>query len=163
MGYPVLSIRSLPKDRAWLSKYFGTDDPLDVRDVWPENYSTNSVQKVWAARFAARHPNIALLDLSSFKCGHDAPTYGIINNIVTKAKVPFSALHDIDANKPGGSIQIRVKTYAHRLKIVEEQLTDQAEARATLARRIAEKRAELEAALRSAPKNTQATGQLSAK
>ena len=56
MGYPVLSIRSLPKDRAWLSKYFGTDDPLDVRDVWPENYSTNSVQKVWAARFAARHP-----------------------------------------------------------------------------------------------------------
>ena len=163
MGYPVLSIRSLPKDRAWLSKYFGTDDPLDVRDVWPENYSTNSVQKVWAARFAARHPNIALLDLSSFKCGHDAPTYGIINNIVTKAKVPFSALHDIDANKPGGSIQIRVKTYAHRLKIVEEQLSDQAEARATLARRIAEKRAELEAALRSAPKNTQATGQLSAK
>ena len=82
---------------------------------------------------------------------------------MTKAKVPFSALHDIDANKPGGSIQIRVKTYAHRLKIVEEQLADQAEARATLARRIAEKRAELEAALRSAPKNTQATGQLSAK
>ena len=25
-------------------------------DVWPENYSANSVQKVWAAKFAARHP-----------------------------------------------------------------------------------------------------------
>jgi predicted nucleotide-binding protein (sugar kinase/HSP70/actin superfamily) len=145
LGYPVLSIRSLPKDRAWLSQYFGKDDPLDVRDVWPENYSTNSVQKVWAARFAARHPHLALLDLSSFKCGHDAPTYGIINNIVTQAKVPFSALHDIDANKPGGSIQIRVKTYSHRLNLVEEELHDQAEAREELRRRLDAKRAELEA------------------
>ena len=86
---------------------------------------------------------VALLDLSSFKCGHDAPTYGIIDKITSTAKVPFSALHDIDANKPGGSIQIRVKTYAHRLKLVEEQLQDQAQARAELARRVAEKRAEL--------------------
>ena len=52
---------------------------LDVTDVWPENYSTNSVQKVWAAKYASRHPNIACLDLSSFKCGHDAPTYGLID------------------------------------------------------------------------------------
>jgi predicted nucleotide-binding protein (sugar kinase/HSP70/actin superfamily) len=143
LGYPVLSIRSIPRDPAWLQRFFGDDDPNDVRDVWPENYSTNSVQKVWAARFAARHPNVALLDLSSFKCGHDAPTYGIIDKITATAKVPFSALHDIDANKPGGSIQIRVKTYAHRLKLVEEQLADQAVAQAELARRVAEKRAEL--------------------
>jgi predicted nucleotide-binding protein (sugar kinase/HSP70/actin superfamily) len=114
-----------------------------VRDVWPENYSTNSVQKVWAARFAARHPNIALLDLSSFKCGHDAPTYGIIDKITSTAKIPFSALHDIDANKPTGSIQIRVKTYSHRLQMVEEALTDQSQARVELARRVAAKRAEL--------------------
>ncbi|MEL6349685.1 MAG: hypothetical protein AAFV53_41660, partial [Myxococcota bacterium] len=79
----------------------------------------------------------------SFKCGHDAPTYGIIDNIVKTARAPFSALHDIDANKPGGSIQIRVKTYAHRLKLVEEQLADQAHARAQLARSVAKRRAEL--------------------
>jgi activator of 2-hydroxyglutaryl-CoA dehydratase/predicted nucleotide-binding protein (sugar kinase/HSP70/actin superfamily) len=149
LGYPVISIRSIPRDKAWLQRFFGQDDPNDVRDVWPENYSTNSVQKVWAARFAARHPNVALLDLSSFKCGHDAPTYGIIDRITSSAKVPFSALHDIDANKPGGSIQIRVKTYAHRLKMVEEQLHDQSAARAELARRIADRRAEIEARLRA--------------
>ena len=155
MGYPVISIRSIPRDPKWLSRFYAPgDDPNDVRDVWPENYSTNSVQKVWAARFASRHPNVALLDLSSFKCGHDAPTYGIIDKITGAAKVPFSALHDIDANKPGGSIQIRVKTYAHRLKLVEEELQDQAAARAQLARRIAEKRAELEAKFR-AEKNAQ--------
>jgi activator of 2-hydroxyglutaryl-CoA dehydratase/predicted nucleotide-binding protein (sugar kinase/HSP70/actin superfamily) len=154
LGYPILSIRSIPKDEAWLRRYFGKDDPLDINDVWPENYSANSVQKVWAARFAARHPHIAVLDLSSFKCGHDAPTYGLIDKIIGTAKVPYSALHDIDANKPGGSIQIRVKTYAHKLKLVEEQLRDQSAARAELARRVADKRRELEAQLhakRTAP------------
>ena len=131
LGYPVLSIRSIPKDKAWLAKYFATDlekglieSPLDIRDVWPENYSVNSVQKVWAAKFAARHPNIAVLDLSSFKCGHDAPTYGLIDQIIATAGVPYAAMHDIDANKPTGSIKIRVSTYAHSLSLRVEQLQD---------------------------------------
>jgi activator of 2-hydroxyglutaryl-CoA dehydratase/predicted nucleotide-binding protein (sugar kinase/HSP70/actin superfamily) len=149
LGYPILSIRSLPKTRAYWQKFFGKDDPMDVNDVWPENFSANSVQKVWAARVASRHPNLALLDLSSFKCGHDAPTYGIIDSIVKSSRLPFSALHDVDANKPSGSIQIRVKTYAHRLKLVEEQLQDDAEKRAKLAHSLARKRRELEARIRA--------------
>ena len=151
LGYPILSIRSLPKDRRWLQRFFGTDDPLDINDVWPENYSVNSVQKVWAARVASRHPNIAVLDLSSFKCGHDAPTYGMIDGIISAAKTPYSALHDIDANKPGGSIAIRVKTYAHKLHLVEEELRDQSAAKAELARRLAEKRRELEQKYKNQP------------
>ncbi len=129
LGYPILSIRSIPKDPQWLHKYFAEDlekgvikTALDVRDVWPENYSANSGQKVWAAKFAARHPNIAVLDLSSFKCGNDAPTYGIVDKIIATAGVPYSALHDIDANKPSGSINIRVQTYAHSLSLREEKL-----------------------------------------
>jgi predicted nucleotide-binding protein (sugar kinase/HSP70/actin superfamily) len=145
LGYPVLSVRALPKDPAWLKQWFGDDDPMSIQDVWPENYSANSAQKVWAVRFAARHPNIAILDLSSFKCGHDAPTYGIIDSIVKTAKIPYSALHDIDANKPGGSIAIRVRTFSHRLKMVEEELADLRDRRVELARRIADKRRELEA------------------
>jgi predicted nucleotide-binding protein (sugar kinase/HSP70/actin superfamily) len=142
LGYPILSIRSIPKDRAWLSRFFD-DDPesmLSVSDVWPENYSVNSAQKVWAAKLAARHPNLVLLDVSSFKCGHDAPTYGIIDRIVEKAAIPYSALHDLDANKPGGSIKIRVKTYAHSLKLHEERLEDLAKKKLELERRIAEKK-----------------------
>lgn len=148
-GYPILSMRSIPKDRAWLQRYFGETDPLDINDVWPENYSANSVQKVWAARFAARHPNVAVLDLSSFKCGHDAPTYGIVDKIISSARTPYSALHDIDANKPGGSIGIRVKTYTYKLKLVEETLRDQSAAKAELARRLAARRQELYAELRA--------------
>ena len=39
---------------------------------------------------------------------------------------PYSALHDIDANKPGGSIKIRVKTYAHTLKSLRGGAVDEA-------------------------------------
>lgn len=150
LGYPVLSIRSIPKDPTWLARFFqreldaGTiQDVFDINDVWPENFSANSVQKVWATKFAARHPNVVALDLSSFKCGHDAPTYGLVDAIIKESQTPYSALHDIDANKPGGSIKIRVKTYSHRLQIFEEELQDQARKRHELERRIAEKRAEL--------------------
>ncbi|KPV60619.1 CoA activase [Paenibacillus sp. A3] len=150
LGYPILSMRSIPKDEAWLKRFFKEDlqsgrvnYALEVTDVWPENFSSNSVQKVWAAKFAARHPNVAVLDLSSFKCGHDAPTYGLIDSIISAAGTPFSALHDIDANKPSGSIKIRVKTYAHSLGLHEERLQDLAHKKAELVARLEQKRAEL--------------------
>jgi len=150
LGYPVLSMRSIPKDPAYLARFFAKDlaaghvgSPLSVTDVWPENYSANSAQKVWAAKFAARHPNVVLLDLSSFKCGHDAPTFGIIDGIVKESAVPHSALHDIDANKPGGSIKIRVKTFGHSLKLYQERLEDLAVKQGELSRRMDEKRLEL--------------------
>jgi activator of 2-hydroxyglutaryl-CoA dehydratase/predicted nucleotide-binding protein (sugar kinase/HSP70/actin superfamily) len=150
LGYPVLSIRSIPKDEGYLARFFEKDlregrltTPLEVNDVWPENYSANSAQKVWAAKFAAHHPNVVVLDLSSFKCGHDAPTYGIIDGIIGAAQTPYSALHDIDANKPGGSIKIRVKTYAHSLGMHKERLDDVASAKEELRQRVEEKRLEL--------------------
>jgi hypothetical protein len=131
MGYPILSIKSIPKDLEFLNKVFADDlakklveSPREVTDVWPENYSVNSVQKVWAAKFASRHPNVAVLDLSSFKCGHDAPTYGMIDSIISASGSPYSALHDIDANKPSGSIKIRTKTYGHTLMLAQERLED---------------------------------------
>lgn len=150
LGYPILSMRSIPKDREYLDPLFAQDlrlghidDPRDVSDVWPENYSVNSVQKVWAAKFAARHPNVAVIDLSSFKCGHDAPTYGLIDSIIASAGKAYSALHDIDANKPSGSIKIRVKTYAYTLMLLREKLEDQGEKAKELDVAVAQKKLEL--------------------
>src|SRR3569623_295479 len=150
LGYPILSMRSLPRDEATLKPLFAEDlakgvieRPLDVTDVWTENYSTNSVQKVWAAKFAARHPNVAVLDLSSFKCGHDAPTYGLIDSVFASAGKAYSALHDIDANKPSGSIKIRVKTYAHTLMLLKEKLEDQGQKKVELDRAVVAKKLEL--------------------
>lgn len=150
MGYPVLSMRSIPKDKDYLQRFFAedlakqhVDSPLEIHDIWPENYSVNSVQKVWAAKFAARHPNVAVLDLSSFKCGHDAPTYGLVDRIMEASGSPYSALHDIDANKPSGSIKIRVKTYGYTLKLAEESLEDKANKSFELEKRMIEKRLQL--------------------
>lgn len=150
LGYPVLSIRSIPKDTGYLKRFFHNDiekglieDVFDIRDVWPENYSVNSVQKVWAAKFAARHPNLAVLDLSSFKCGHDAPSYGIVDQIMSVSKTPYMAMHDIDANKPGGSIKIRVKTYAYTLERYQEKLNDRSAQINELEKRVRQKRLEL--------------------
>jgi activator of 2-hydroxyglutaryl-CoA dehydratase/predicted nucleotide-binding protein (sugar kinase/HSP70/actin superfamily) len=144
LGYPILSVRSLPRDPEYLARFFGEGvNALDINDVWPENYSANSAQKVWAVKYAARHPHIALLDLSSFKCGHDAPTYGIIDSIVNTAQIPYAAQHDLDANKPSGSIKIRVKTYSHSLKLHTEALEDAGARRSQLDHSIDQKRLEL--------------------
>ena len=154
LGYPVLSMASIPREREWLERFFKEDlerekDPLpdvfDINDVWPENFSANSAFKVWCAKFAARHPNIAVLDLSSFKCGHDAPIYHIVDHIIGASKTPYSALHDLDANKPGGSIGIRVRTYGYTLERHQERLEDLSERRRQLQARIEEKRAQLRA------------------
>jgi len=136
LGFKTLSMRSIPRDTTYLENYFAEDlknnyieTIFDIRDVWPENYSTNSAQKVWAAKFAARHPNVAVVDLSSFKCGHDAPTYAIIDKILGASRTPHLTLHDIDANKPGGSIKIRVKTFAYTLEQYQKELHTQYEKR----------------------------------
>ncbi len=129
LGFKTLSMRSIPRDTVSMENYFGDEmkkgyieDAFDIRDVWAENYSTNSAQKVWAAKFAARQANIAVVDLSSFKCGHDAPTYAIIDKILGSSRTPHLTLHDIDANKPSGSIKIRVKTFAYTLEQYKKTL-----------------------------------------
>jgi hypothetical protein len=140
----------LPKSRAYLDRFYQDEldaglieTPLQLAHLWPENYSANSAQKVWAANFAAHHPNVAVLDLSSFKCGHDAPTYGLIDSILQTARTPAAMLHDLDANKPGGSLKIRVNTYAHSLRLQQERLEDLAAKTLELERSIEEKRAAL--------------------
>ncbi len=150
LGYPILSIRSIPKDPEYLKRYFKEElesgvmkSPLELNHVWPENYSANSAQKIWACVFAAHHPNVAILDLSSFKCGHDAPTYGLVDSILQTSHTPAAALHDLDANKPGGSIKIRVKTYAHSLRLRGEALEDVARKKEELAVAIDKKRISL--------------------
>src|ERR1700757_84443 len=85
LGYPIFSQNTLPLDDDLLERLFGEEvragvisSPLDITDAWKNSYSCSTNHKVWAAKFAARHPNLVALEISSFKCGHDAPIYGVI-------------------------------------------------------------------------------------
>ena len=87
--------------------------PLDITDAWKNSYSCSTNHKVWAAKFTARHPNLVALEISSFKCGHDAPIYGVIEGIIEQSGTPYFCFKDLDENKPSGSI--RIPRRDHRL------------------------------------------------
>ena len=129
LGYPVFSQDSLPLDDEIVWKLFGEEvkaghiqHPMDVSDAWKNSYSENTTRKVWAAKYVARHPNLVALELSSFKCGHDAPIYTTIEEIVEHSGTPYFCFKDIDENKPSGSIKIRVETIGYFLKRYREDM-----------------------------------------
>jgi len=129
IGYPAFTQDCLPIDEDIVWRLFGDDvregwiaDPMDISDVWKNSYSENTSSKVWAAKYAARHPNLVALELSSFKCGHDAPIYSTVEEIVQKSGTPYFCFKDIDENKPTGSIRIRVETIGYFLQRYREDM-----------------------------------------
>ena len=152
IGYPVLTLQSLPIDDDVLSPLFEEDiknglieHPMDIRDAWKNSYSENTSQKIWAAKFTGRHPNLVALELSSFKCGHDAPIYTVVEETVTRSGTPYFSFKDIDENKPTGSIKIRVETISYFLKRYRQDMV----ARNQKGKEIETKLKELEAKLRA--------------
>lgn len=129
LGYPVFYQDTLPTDPQVLDELFGNEvragiikSPFDIEDVWKNSYSENTSRKVWAAKYTARHPNLVALELSSFKCGHDAPIYTVIQEIVENSGTPYFSFKDIDENKPTGAIKIRVETISYFLKRYREDM-----------------------------------------
>ena len=158
-GYPIFSIDSLPQDEDILERLFGEEikagiieSPMEINDVWKNSYSENSSKKVWGAKYVARHPNLVAIDLSSFKCGHDAPIYNTVEHIIEASETPYFTFHDIDESKPSGSIKIRVETidyflqryqeYLQRLKHSEGELQDMVDAYRSHLERVSDKAAE---------------------
>lgn len=152
LGYPVFYQDTLPTDPDILEELFGAEveagiikSAMDIADVWKNSYSENTSRKVWAAKYTARHPNLVALELSSFKCGHDAPIYTVIQEIVESSGTPYFSFKDIDENKPTGAIRIRVETISYFLKRYREDMI----AKNNKQRTIEEKLKELEAKLRN--------------
>lgn len=154
LGYPIFTIHSLPIDDDIVNPLFEEDvkagfisDPFDIYDVWKNSYSENTNQKVWAAKYTARHPNLVALELSSFKCGHDAPIYTVIEEIVETSGTPYFSFKDIDENKPTGSIKIRTETIGYFLKRYQEDLQREESKRMAVAEKMAQYQEELIAKL----------------
>jgi predicted nucleotide-binding protein (sugar kinase/HSP70/actin superfamily) len=124
-GFPVLSSESLPIDNESLMELFGSSEK-NINDVWKRNFNRNINMKIWAAKFASRHPNLAVVDFSSFKCGFDAPTYSYVDNILDASETPHFFFHDIDQNKPRATFAIRIQTIEYFLKLEQRKLTEMA-------------------------------------
>ena len=129
LGYPIFSQNTLPLDEDLLERLFGEEvragvisSPLDISDAWKNSYSCSTNHKVWAAKFTARHPNLVALEVSSFKCGHDAPIYGVVEGIIEQSGTPYFCFKDLDENKPSGSIRIRVETIDYFLRRYREEV-----------------------------------------
>jgi predicted nucleotide-binding protein (sugar kinase/HSP70/actin superfamily) len=158
IGYPVFTQDSLPIDADLMERLFGDDiragriqDAFDITDVWKNSYSENTSRKVWAAKYVARHPNLVALELSSFKCGHDAPVYTVVEETVQKSGTPYFCFKDIDENKATGSIKIRVETIGYFLQRYREDLSQDRTSRQQIDARLAELEAQLRAELAGVP------------
>ena len=133
LGYPILTQDALPADDFTLNKLFGEEvnagiisHPLDISDVWKNSLSTNVNTKLWAAKFVARHPNLVAVEISNFKCGHDAPTYNVIEGIIETSGTPYFSFKDIDENKPSGSNNLRIETIDYFLKRYRAEMIEKA-------------------------------------
>jgi predicted nucleotide-binding protein (sugar kinase/HSP70/actin superfamily) len=150
LGYPIFSQNTLPLDEDMLERLFGEEvragvisGPLDIGDAWKNSYSCSTNHKIWAAKFTARHPNLVALEMSSFKCGHDAPIYGVVEGIIENSGTPYFCFKDLDENKPTGSIKIRVETIDYFLRRYREEVIRKRKATEEIERQLADFEAQL--------------------
>jgi len=158
LGYPIFSQNTLPLDEDLLERLFGEEvragfigSPLEITDVWKNSYSCSTNHKVWAAKFTARHPNLVALEMSSFKCGHDAPIYGVIEGIIEQSGTPYFCFKDLDENKPSGSIRIRVETIDYFLRRYRDTIIERRKAREQMEAELAAYEAQLRQELEGQP------------
>jgi len=159
IGIPVFTMDVLPRDPDILQRLFGEEvargefaSALSIEDAWKNAYSENTNRKVWAAKFAARHPNLVALELSSFKCGHDAPIYSVVEEIIENSGTPYFCFKDIDENKPTGSIKIRIETIGYFLRRHREKLVRDKRKMAEIETRLAELERELRSRRAATPR-----------
>ena len=164
-GYPIFFQDTLPTDPDLLDRLFGDEvasgackSALSLDDVWKNSYSENTNRKLWAAKFVARHPNLVALELSSFKCGHDAPIYSTVEEIVERSGTPYFCFKDIDENKPAGAIRIRIETIAYFLDRYRERLVAEQAARRRIEAELKRFEASVRTALSSTPRYSRSCG-----
>ncbi|MGO9862738.1 MAG: BadF/BadG/BcrA/BcrD ATPase family protein [Terriglobales bacterium] len=145
LGYSIFSQSTLPLDEDLLERLFGDEvragvigHPLDICDAWKTANSASSNHKIWAAKFTARHPNLVAVEISSFKCGHDAPIFTVIEQIVERSGTPYFCFKDLDENRPANSIKLRVETIDYFLKRYREDLLNRKKKQAEVGRQLVE-------------------------
>ncbi len=105
LDIPLLTVDALPGI-----------DALDLRNTRPELYNPFHYELYGAAVFAAQHPNLELVQLVSFGCGHDA----IISDEVTRIMHTLSnkepLVLKLDEGEAGGALGIRIRSFVESVR-----------------------------------------------
>ena len=89
---------------------------LDIQELSPECVNSGAAERLWAARFAAQHERLGVIDLSSFRCGQDVPLAAPVRELCETTGTPLAILHDLDETRPVAALRLRLETFAHAMR-----------------------------------------------
>ncbi len=104
-GIPVLSALFLPR----LSE-------IDLHSVRIETYNPYHTRMLEAALFAARHPNLEVVQLVSFGCGHDAIISDEMARILKETSGKELLVLKLDEGEARGPLNIRIKSFIETIR-----------------------------------------------
>lgn len=110
MGIPVLTIDNIPD----LNKE-------NIKTSRNDNHVLYHTKLIEAAYYVAKNPNLELIQLISFSCGHDAilsDEIKRINREITGREHLQLKLDEVDS---GGSIKLRIKSFIETVKIQRDK------------------------------------------
>jgi len=123
LGIPVLTIDALP-DVA----------QVDLSRVRAETVNPFHVRMYGGAIFGARHPNLEVVQIVSFGCGHDAVITEEMNRLVRAISDKQLLVLKLDEGEATGPLNIRIKSFVETVRARRKR--DRAEDRASAPREL---------------------------
>jgi predicted nucleotide-binding protein (sugar kinase/HSP70/actin superfamily) len=105
MGIPTLTADTLPQL-----------PEVDNRDLRPEKYNPFHTQLYAAALYAARHPQLEVVQLVSFGCGHDAIVTDEIQRLMQQVGAKKPLVLKIDDGECKSALMIRIRSFVETVR-----------------------------------------------
>jgi len=113
MGIPVLTIDSIP----------GINQ-IDLSRVRAETTNPFHVRMYGAAVYGARHPNLEVVQVVSFGCGHDAVITDEMMRLMSEISDKQLLVLKLDEGEAKGPLNIRIKSFIETIKSKRKLIED---------------------------------------
>jgi len=104
-GIPVLSLESIAEL-----------DDQDISNARMDSYNPFHTRMLAAARYVAAKPNLELVQIVSFGCGHDAILSDEVNRILSESSDKELLVLKLDEGEASGPLTIRIKSFIETVK-----------------------------------------------
>ena len=109
-GIPVLALQFLP------DLHIG-----DLKTARIETFNPYHTRMIEAALFASRHPNVELVQIVSFGCGHDAIISDEMTRILKETSDKELLVLKLDEGEAKGPLNIRIKSFIETVRAKRER------------------------------------------